>query len=182
MCTRSSLAEAIVRKIAKAAPVNALVVSIVGTPPTDREWDALFQRMQVGANVELLRIEFGEIKKPAALATWLVDSWFPQALIDADAATILTGARPVRALKVSDGLVQVKWEELTPELTVRPAGGLDIVISSADTPSMKVIRASGGSGASLPGEMQLVDRLLEAVNKNVYKRSFATPAGTAPGV
>lgn len=180
MCTRNTLADAIIRKVAKAQTINALVVSIVGAPPSDKEWDSLFQRMQQGANVELLSIEFGELKKPAALASWLVDSWFPQALIDADAATILRGARPVRAVKVSDSLVQIKWEELKADLSVSAAGGLDIRIDAAN-PSLSVVRSSGSSGASLPGEMQLVDKLLEGVNKNVFKRSMATPP-TSPKV
>ena len=43
----------------------------------------------------------------------------PQALIDADAATILRGARPVRAVKVAEtGAVQIKWEDLQSDLTV----------------------------------------------------------------
>ena len=75
--------------------------------------------MTSSSNVELLRIDFGAINKPQALTNWLADVWFPQALIDADAATILRGARPVRAIKVAEtGAVQIKWEDLQPDLTV----------------------------------------------------------------
>ena len=128
--------------------------------------------MQVGSNVELLSVAFGEIKKPAALSTWLVDQWFPQALIDADAATILTGARPVRAQKVSESVVQIKWEELQPDLSVRPAGALEIRIDAAKA-TLSVVRASGGgAGASLPGEMQHLDRLLAGITKKCFKEGF----------
>ncbi len=37
------------------------------------------------------RIDFGAINKQDALTNWIADIWFPQALIEADAATILTG-------------------------------------------------------------------------------------------
>lgn len=185
LCTRNALAEAIVRKITTqqgGGVVDALVVSIVGNPPTDKDWSTLFQRMQTGSNVELLRVEFSEIKKPAALVNWLVDSWFPQALIDADAATILTGARPVRARKISDALVKIAWEELRADLSVRPVGGLEIRVEAAAgnmAPALSVVRYSEGMGAGdvgLSGEMQIVDKLLEGINKVVYKKGFAIAA------
>ena len=126
-----------------------------------------------GSDVELIRIEFGAINKAAALSNWIGDVWFPQALIEADAATILTGARPVRAVKNPETLaVQIKWEDLQPDLTVKPAGGLEIRLLQGDSPAISVVRLSAGS---LPGEMQLIDRLVEGVNKNVYKRQICTP-------
>ena len=76
---------------------DTLVVSIAGPPLTGADWDRIFKRLQRNGDAELLRIEFGQINKPVALVRWLCDSWFPQALIGADAATILRGARPVRA-------------------------------------------------------------------------------------
>ena len=78
--------------------------------------------------MELIRIAFGAINKPAALTNWIGDIWFPQALIEADAATILTGARPVRAVKnLETGNVQIKWEDLQPDLVMvkrNGAGGI----------------------------------------------------------
>ena len=74
----------------------------------------------------------------------------PQALIDADAATILRGARPVRAVKIAEtGAVQIKWEDLQPDLTVKAAGGLEIRLQQGSTPGLSVVRLSQGS---LPGE------------------------------
>ena len=187
LCTRAALSEAIVRKITtqkSGSTLDALVVSIVGTSPSDRDWASLFQRMQAGGNVELLRIDLAEVKKPAALANWLVDSWFPQALIDADAATILSGARPVRARKISDALVRIAWEELRADLSVRAAGGLEIIIETgagagAGTgAALRVVRSGaevGGGGNQLPGEMQLVDKLLEGINKVAFKKGLASP-------
>lgn len=179
ICTRNALAEAIVRKVTRGTgAIDALVVSIIGNVPTEKDWETLFTRMQTGSNVELLRMEFGEMKKPAAFATWLVDSWFPQALIDADAATILTGARPVRARKVNDSLIKIVWEEMAADLSVKSPGGLDIIINgggAGTSPYLSVIRATAG-GSSLPGEMSMVDKLLEGINKNAFKRNFASPA------
>ena len=126
-----------------------------------------------GSDVELIRIAFGAINKPAALTNWIGDVWFPQALIEADAATILTGARPVRAVKNTEtGNVQIRWEDLQPDLTVKPAGGLEIRVIQGENPAITVVRLSSGS---LPGEMQLIDRLVEGINKNVYKRQICTP-------
>jgi hypothetical protein len=123
--------------------------------------------------VELIRIAFGAINKPAALTNWIGDIWFPQALIEADAATILTGARPVRAVKnLETGNVQIKWEDLQPDLTVKAAGGLEIRVLQGESPAISVVRLSAGS---LPGEMQLIDRLVEGINKNVYKRQICSP-------
>ena len=123
--------------------------------------------------MELIRINFGAINKPAALTNWIGDIWFPQALIEADAATILTGARPVRAVKNTEtGAVQIRWEDLQPDLTVKAAGGLEIRVLQGETPAISVVRLSSGT---LPGEMQLIDRLVEGVNKNVYKRQICSP-------
>jgi hypothetical protein len=173
ICTRAALGEAIARQTDRDGVIETLIVSIAGTPLTDNEWDLSFTRMTAKSNVELCRINFGAINKPAALTNWLGDVWFPQALIEADAATILTGARPVRAIKnLETGSVQIRWEDLLPDLTVSPAGGLEIRLIQGEKPAISVIRLSD---ASLPGEMQLMDRLVEGVNKNVYKRQICTP-------
>jgi hypothetical protein len=174
VCTRGALGEAAARAVARRLDsLEALVVSIAGAPPSEREWDQLFTRMTASSNVELLRIDFGAINKPQALTNWLADVWFPQALIEADAATILRGARPVRAVKVEGtGAVQIKWEDIQPDLSVKPAGGLEIRVQQGDAPALSVVRLSQGS---LPGEMQLMDKLVEGVNKNVYKRQLCTP-------
>lgn len=125
------------------------------------------------SDVELIRINFGAINKPAALTNWIGDIWFPQALIEADAATILTGARPVRAVKNAEtGAVQIRWEDLQPDLTVKAAGGIEIRVLTGESPAISVVRLSSGT---LPGEMQLIDRLVEGVNKNVYKRQICSP-------
>ena len=174
VCTRGALGEAAARAVARRLDaLEALVRSIAGAPPSEREWDQLFTRMASSSNVELLRIDFGAIIKPQALTNWLADVWFPLALIEADAATILRGARPVRAVKVEGtGAVQIKWEDIQPDLSVKAAGGLEIRLEQGDTPALSVVRLSQGA---LPGEMQLMDRLVEGVNKNVYKRQLCSP-------
>jgi hypothetical protein len=68
--------------------------------------------------------------------------------------------------------VQIRWEDLQPDLTVKPAGGLEIRVVQGESPAVTVVRLSSGS---LPGEMQLIDRLVEGINKNVYKRQICTP-------
>ena len=63
-------------------------------------------------------MDFSDILKQKAFVTWIADSWFPQALIDANVATVLRGARPVRAVRVGDDRVEIRWEELTTDLQV----------------------------------------------------------------
>lgn len=199
MCTRDALADVIVQTIARSATTGSssmagssgfvlsgeedtLVLSIAGAAMTQNAWDKMFKRMQTSGNVELLKIEFAEILKPDALLSWISDSWFPQALIDADAATILTGARPVRAFKLGDSstTVRIAWEDIQPDLSVKPAGALDVVVVQDASPPYISVRRAGGSGSgsaseqgkALPGEAQLMDRLIEAVNKDVFKKKF----------
>ena len=173
LCTREVLSETAVRLAVLNTPLQAQVQSIAGSPPTDKLWTQMFSRLTSSSDVELLRIDFGAILKPAAFINWLVDSWFPQALIDADAATVLAGARPVRAIKASDNLVRIQWEDVGPGLVVRQAGEHEIRITTTGTPALSVVRLSKGA---LPGEAQLVERLLEEVNKSVYKKQFCVPA------
>jgi hypothetical protein len=155
--------------------MNSLVVSTAGSKPTTQQWDRLFSRLVAGSNTELIRIDFAEVSKPQQLVNWLVDVWFPQALIDADAATILTGARPVRALKGSlteaGGSVTIVWEDIQPDLSVKSLKGLEIKLELGPTPGFSVLRLQP---KALPGETALVDRLLEGVSKNVYKKQFCT--------
>ena len=123
-------------------------------------------------NAELLVIDFGSITKPQQMISWITDTWFPQALVEADAATVYAGARPVRATKTSPTTVQIKWEDLSPTFDVIPAGGLEITLETETNPSLRVIRLNN---KPLPGEVQLMDKLVESINKQVYKKQFATP-------
>lgn len=171
LCTRDSLAEACVRLLQQ-KPVQGRLLSIAGDVPTDKDWNLLFSRLNADSDVEILRIEFGNVLKPQAMLNWLVDSWFPQALVDADAATILAGARPVRAIKTGDQSFRIVWEDMAPDLTVKNIGGVEISLESANAPALVAKRLSGGS---LPGEMQLMDRLIEGINKVAYKKQFCSP-------
>lgn len=183
MCTRDSLAEATARCVVRGTPLETLVLSIAGEAPTEKEWNVLFNRFSSSSDAELLRVEFGSISKPTQLINWLTDQWFPQALIEADAAVTLSGARPVRATKVSDTAVQIKWEDLQPDMSVKMVGALEIRIqpvgadsATGQTPSLTVKRVgTSQGGVALPGEMQLLDKLVEGINKQVYKKQLATP-------
>jgi len=183
VCTREALSEVISQLLLREdrktpsneKGIDSLVVSIAGPPLRDRDWDKLFDRMQSSGDVELLRVDFKSILKPQQLANWVCDSWFPQALIEADAATILTGSRPVRASQISPESIRVTWEDLQPDLTVRSAGCMEInIVTGKDgrSPHLTVLRLADGP---LPGEGQLVDRLVEAINKSVYKKQFCLP-------
>jgi hypothetical protein len=55
---------------------------------------------------------------------------------------------------------------------VKAAGSLDIRVIQGENPAISVVRLSSGI---LPGERQLMDKLVEGVNKNVYKRQLCTP-------
>lgn len=181
VCTREALSEVISQLLLRGEDpsneqvIDSLVVSIAGPPLRGRDWDKLFDRMQSSGDVELLRIDFKSILKPQQLANWVCDSWFPQALIEADAATILTGSRPVRASQISPESIRVTWEDLQSDLTVKSAGCLEInIVTGKDgrSPHLTVLRLADGP---LPGEGPLVDRLVEAINKSVYKKQFCLP-------
>ena len=173
LCTRESISEAACRYIdAGNAGLESLVVSISGEPLSDSEWNRQFMKLSSGSNAELLAIDFGSIAKPQQLISWITDSWFPQALIEADAATVYAGARPVRTIKTSPLTIEIKWEDLSPNFDVIPVGGLEIRLETETNPSLRVVRLTN---KPLPGETQLVDKLVEAINKQVYKKQFATP-------
>ena len=111
--------------------------------------------------------------KRKAFSSWLADQWFSQALIDADAATVVSGARPVKALKEDNGNVRIIWEELQPDMSVKEVG--TVVLCLQDGDSENVLSCMRMSESVLPGEAQLMEKLLEAVNKNVYKKGLCTP-------
>ena len=171
VCTRHSLAETCYRLLNNNQFIEGLVVSIPGNIPSEKDWDQLFARFNTNSNSEILKLDFKEMTKPALFLSWLIDTWFPQALIDADTATILTGARPVRIVKSSDNSVKIFWESLQPDLSVIVTGALEIRLLSSP-PSLSVIRQSSGE---LPGEILLVDRLVEGINKFIYKKNIAIP-------
>ena len=180
-CTRDSLGETITRLIKtdlykSSSNFNAQVISLAGPAPTEKEWKINFAKLAGGKDVELLRMEFDEILKEKAFSNWLADQWFPQALIDADAATIIAGARPVKAVKQENGNIKIFWEELKPDLSVLKVGEIEVRLENTDaSKALSVIRISG---KELPGESQLMDRLLEAVNKNAVKKNFVTALDT----
>jgi len=177
LCTRDSFAEAVTKLIAKDSfrqgQLNFQVVSIEGPIPSGDTWDSLMTKITGGKNVELCRVQFAEILKPQALTNWIADTWFPQALIDADAATILVGARPVKASKLSNGNVRIVWETILPDLSVQRAGEVEIRVEATGSfPSVSAVRLAD---SILPGEDQLMERLVEGINKNVYKKQFCVP-------
>lgn len=195
LCTRDSLSEAVVKSLdpevagskqKQSTPVEALVVSIVGKPTSPAGWKQLFARVQNANDLEVLRVSFQQILKPQLLLNWISDSWFPQALIEADAATILSGARPVKAVNSArnaasgsaPGTIKILWEDLKPDLTVASVGALEISLelpAGSDDSRPPALVVKRVSGAALPGEAQLMDRLQEGINKNVYKKQFCTP-------
>jgi hypothetical protein len=178
LCTRESLAEVTTRIIARGeSTTKALVVSIAGSELTEKEWDRLFRRIANRDLAELIRIDFAAIYRVDAFLQWLVDSWFPQALVEADAATILAGARPVRAVKTSSSTIEIRWDDIAEDLTVKAVGALEIKAvptTSADgsSPYLTVTRKAS---SPLPRESQLIDKLVEGINKSAYKKGFCAP-------
>ena len=173
LCTRKALSDTISLQMKRNENVDALVMSISGSVPTEREWAQAFNRVSLGSkDVEVLRVDFLDIPKPQALKNWIIDSWFPQALIDADAATKLAGARPVRAIKDlnNENIINIVWEDLQPDLTTLRVGQIQVNIDDNE----KSLIATRIAAKSLPGEMQLMDKLVEGINKNVYKKKIAT--------
>ena len=176
-CTRDALGETLTRLVRadmykSFRNFNAQVISLAGPPPAEKDWDTNFARLAGGKDVELLRMEFDEINKEKAFLNWIADQWFPQALIDADAATIVSGARPVKAVKQENSAIKIVWEELKSDLSVVRVGEIEIRLEN--TENIKALSVIRVSGEELPGESQLMDRLLEGVNKNAVKKNFVT--------
>lgn len=69
--------------------------------------------------------------------------------------------------------VQIVWEDLQPDFSVKSTVGVEIRLLGGAQPAVSVVRIST---SSLPGESQLVDKLLEGINKVAYKKQFCTPA------
>lgn len=170
MCTRDTLAEAIVQSVERTTPVEAQVLSTEGKALSKAEWSNSFQRLSTAGSSELLRLEFASINKLKQFNTWICTSWFPSALIDANAAIILRGARPVRALSRGDGKIELVWEEMGSDLSVSKAGSLSMEITE-DPPALVVTRAQAGV---LPGEVELMDHLVENA-QTIYKKKLASP-------
>lgn len=170
ICTRDTLAEAIVQSVGRSTPVEAQVLSTEGKALSQAEWSSSFQRLSTEGSSQLLRLEFASINKLKQLNTWLCSTWFPSALIDANAAIILTGARPVRALSRGDSTVEVVWEQINPDLSVTRAGSLNMEITE-NPPALTVTRAQAGA---LPGEVELMDNLVENVG-TIYKKKLVSP-------
>lgn len=176
-CTRDSLATCIVQMLNMQSgkgktDVDAVIQSIPGLAPNPEDWLKLLQRAQSGGNLELLRVEFAEILKPNLFINYLMDTWYPQALIDSNAATIRSGPRPVRTTKTSDKSFQITWEDLLPDLTVKTPGTIRIeLVTDAKVPYLAATRVAE---RSLPGDKALIDKLLEEINKSAYKKQFCT--------
>lgn len=169
MCTRDTLAEAIVQSVESAKPVEAQLLSTVGKALSRAEWSNSFQRLSTEGSSELLRLDFASINKLKQLNTWICTSWFPSALIGANAAIILTGARPVRALSRGENKVELVWESINADLSVTKAGSLLMEITEAP-PALVVTRAQSGV---LPGETELMDNLVENV-QTIYRKKLAS--------
>jgi hypothetical protein len=177
------------------------------TEDWDKIFSRIFSASSKAADVQLLRLDFESVSldRLSLFASWLVDTWFPQvglkdvpsslhsfllpllhsflpasaqALIEANAATILSGARPVRAAKVlgnedkKTAALDIFWEDLQPDLTVKAVGAMRISIG-CDPPRVTARRLT--SGGELPGEKQLLDRLEEGIFKNAFKKQFCAP-------
>ena len=102
-------------------------------------------------------------------SAWISSTWFPNALIDANAATILSGARPVRAVEQEEGMIHLVWEDVQSDLSVKRAGHLVVTITQ-EPARLTVCRSQVGY---LPGEVELMDNLVENTQK-IYQKKFAT--------
>lgn len=167
LCTRKSLAETIVKSLELTESVEATIVSTEGSPLTEDDWKSSFRRLSSTGTSELLRMEFTSIIKFQAFSNWITSVWFPQALIDANAATILRGARPVRALSKEPGVVKLVWEDMKDDLSVTPAGSLLLTISQ-DPAVLSIKREQAGS---LPGEVEMIDNLVVSM-ETMYRKGI----------
>jgi hypothetical protein len=168
---------------------DVVVASIVGPSPGEKDWASLFQRVLNAANpdAEVLRLEFGDVLKKQAFLKWIANTWFPQAIIEADAATILSGARPTRAvLKADADMIRLEWEDMDLQtLSPKKVGALEVQLITGESASLVVrrkLQQGSDTRGGLPGEALLMDKLVEGVNKVAYKKSFCTPVGDSTTV
>ena len=68
--------------------------------------------------------------------------------------------------------INIAWEDLQPDLTVKAVGTVQISVSS-EPPRITVRRLT--AGGELPGEEQLLDRLEEGIYKSAFKKQFCFP-------
>lgn len=197
ICTRDGIAKLAVRCLKRRTLWNQLsgrrssrgiLVHTVAGPPQDSDgWESLFIKLESTSSSsrperELLKIEFASVPKPQALLTWLCDSWFSQAAAEADASRTFSSIRPVRAVQTGIANVKIAWEEILPDLTVRPVGSLEVQLSgiSGTTPPASCqpegaktrsnLTITRSSALPLPGDVQLVKSLEDAINKLAEKK------------
>lgn len=170
ICTRSTCVDGILQILQRKTAIETFITSTEGKPLEESDWDQLFARISTSNNSEMLRIQFSKLNRIDLFLNWLVDSWFPTALIESDSATILTGPRPVRMIKTSSNTVEIIWEDIQPDLSIKNIGSLEInLLEEANCLSVR-----RKANSFLANENQLIDKLVEGVNKNVYKKGFAT--------
>jgi len=156
------------------------VLSIEGGFPGDDEWQQQFTSIDDARGIELLNVNFGKVLDRRGLVSWLENQWGPAALQTMSTYIRRTGARPV-VVRATDTGAAVRWENMNSNFEMDFVGQLQIEISDSD---LRLVRADASGrplGTSLPGEDELLQRLLEGIETTVYAKNYATRAGVLTG-
>jgi hypothetical protein len=204
-------------KVPARAVREMTLVSVDGPEPTNADWASQLSRMAEkagGAGVELLRVAFEAVPRPYALVSWLELDWATIVLGTMSTRGATTGARPVSALPCAlpgvnrstdplrqlGGCVRVTWEDVGEDMSPLMVGGLIVSLAPEEpeegaqlgtSPWALVVTRerpeNGRSLSNLPGENELVQRLLEGLEVAVYGKGLAlrpgttaTPTGVSP--
>lgn len=178
--SRISVGEAAVRMVSKEVDVkDGLDVCLTSlksiNAPSGDEWSEEFSRiiekLSSGLGSELFQASFGSVPSIERLTDWIATKWAPAVLKTYDIAGIRVGARPVYAIKISEGKVEIVWQELQ-DFKTQTVGKMIIEITKDGmTAKRKLVNASGATTVSkqLAGEDILVRRLADAASQAVEK-------------
>lgn len=175
---------------AKNIPTDVCVTSLGGTDKFDLwqdEFDRVQQMMDSGRGAQLFETNFASVPSIDRLGSWIATKWAPAVMRTYDIAAIRTGARPVSATQIEDGVVEIVWQELMDNYESATTGRMTIRIS--DT-GMVATRGPGdpkmGYGSisrkPLNGEAVLVRRLADAASQAMEKGLAKKPASAVKPV
>jgi hypothetical protein len=158
-------------------PRTLQLSSIRGPPPTPAEWTSILSKALTPDALQrvLLSVPFQEVLRPQALMSWLSDTWYPQAVIDINAAVTTSGARPVKISRAGESSLVIVWEELRSDLKVVRVGELRIDVTlggEGKSPCLTVMRDA--AAGVLPGNALLAENLQNALKNNVYRKQLCT--------
>lgn len=156
------------------------VLSLDGELPGEDEWSQQFKRLEESSGKSaLLKVSFEKIENRRGFINWLQAIWGPDSLMRLSTYTKRTGARPVMVRGTEAGLT-VPWESIDDDFKPISMGRIDIVIGDNDLSVFRLDAKGGPMRGQLPGEDQLLQRLIEGIEATVYNKGYAVRLGEIP--